>query len=107
MKQNRALFRLSIQRTGHLVHGDRSVPCEVLDLTEKGMLIRTDLPARAGDQLQLEFDLTSTSRIHCTIAVTHAAPPHLGARIDVISLEDQMLLSRFIDQLLALNVTGF
>jgi hypothetical protein len=108
MKQNRGLFRLSIQRAGRLIRGDQSVPCEVLDLTEKGMLIRAaDSPAVTGDQLGLEFALTSTLTIHCTIAVTHAAPPHLGARIADISREDQLHLSRFIDQLLALNMTGF
>ena len=108
MKQNRGLFRLSIQRAGRLIRGDQSVPCEVLDLTEKGMLIQAaDSRAITGDQLNLEFELTPTLTIHCTIVVTHAAPPHLGARITDISPEDQIHLSRFIDQLLALNMTGF
>jgi len=108
MKQDRGLFRLSIQRAGRLIRGDQSVPCDVLDLTEKGMLIQAAVsPAVTGDQLKLEFELTPALTIHCTIVVTHAAPPHLGARITDISPEDQIHLSRFIDQLLALNMTGF
>jgi len=108
MKQDRGLFRLSIQRAGRLIRGDQSVPCDVLDLTEKGMLIQAaDSPAVTGDQLNLEFELTPALTIHCTIVVTHAAPSHLGARITDISPEDQIHLSRFIDQLLALNMTGF
>jgi len=108
MKQNRGLFRLSIQRAGRLIRGDQSIPCDVLDLTEKGMLIQAaDSSAVTGDQLNLEFELTPALTIHCTIVVTHAAPSHLGARITDISPEDQIHLSRFIDQLLALNMTGF
>lgn len=107
MKQHRGLFRLAIQRTGTITQGDQVFPCEVLDLTEKGMLIRADVPAATGDRLGLEFELTPSSRIHCTIIVTHASTPHLGVRIADISPEDQKILSHFIDQLLAMNVTGF
>jgi hypothetical protein len=107
MEQKRELFRLSIKRTGQLIRGTEAIPCEVLDLTDKGMLIEADCSAVPGDQWQLEFHLTPAAPIHCTIIVTHAASPHLGARIAAISPEHQAHLSRFIDQLLALNVTGF
>jgi hypothetical protein len=79
----------------------------VLDLTDKGMLIHADRAVSLGDELQLEFPLTPTSLLQCTIHVTHVAPPHLGARIASISSEHQQSLSQFIDELLALNVTGF
>jgi len=107
MDQKRGLFRLSIKRTGRLIQGTDVAPCEVLDLTDKGMLIHADRAVSLDDELQLEFPLTPTSVLQCTIHVTHVAPPHLGARIAVISPEHQQALSQFIDELLALNVTGF
>lgn len=107
MEQKRGLFRLSIKRAGRLVQGTATIPCEVLDLTDKGMLIHAHCAASVGDELQLEFPLTPMVMFQCTICVTHVAPPHLGARIAAISPDHQLSLSRFIDELLALNVTGF
>lgn len=107
MDQKRGLFRLSIKRTGRLIHGPDVVPCEVLDLTDKGMLIQADCSVSAGDERQLEFSLTPSALLQCTIHVTHVTPPHLGARIASISPEHQQSLSRFIDEWLTLNVTGF
>jgi len=107
MDQKRKLFRLSIKRTGRLIRSTDVAPCEVLDLTDEGMLIQTHCTASVGEELQLEFPLTPTALLQCTIHVTHVAPPHLGARIASISSDHQHALSRFIDELLALNVTGF
>jgi hypothetical protein len=107
MDQKRGLFRLSIKRTGRLIQGTDVAPCEVLDLTDKGMLIHADCAVSLDDELQLEFPLTPTSLLQCTIHVTHVAPPHFGVRIASISSEHQQSLSQFIDELLALNVTGF
>jgi PilZ domain. len=107
MDQKRGLFRLSIKRTGRLIQGTDVAPCEVLDLTDKGMLIHADRAVSLGDELQLEFPLTPTSLLQCTVHVTHVDPPHLGVRIASISPEHQQSLSQFIDELLALNVTGF
>jgi hypothetical protein len=107
MDQKRGLFRLSIKRTGRLIQGTEVTPCDVLDLTDKGMLIEAPCVVSVGDERLLEFPLSTTTQLQCTIHVTHVAPPQLGARIVAISSEHQQSLSRFIDELLALNVTGF
>ncbi len=107
MDQKRGLFRLSIKRTGRLIQGTAVAPCEVLDLTDKGMLLETHCVVSVGDQLLLEFPLTTITLLECTIQVTHVAPPRLGARIVAMSSEHEQSLSQFIDQLLVLNVTGF
>jgi len=107
MEHKRGLFRLSIRRIGRLIQGTEACTCEVLDLTDQGMLIEAGCTASIGDELQLEFSLAPTTVLQCTIRVTHVAPPHLGARIVSISTDHQTSLSRFIDELLALNVTGF
>ena len=107
MDQKRGLFRLSIKRTGRLIKGTDATPCEVLDLTDKGMLIEAGCAVSVEDELLLEFPLTTTTLLQCTIHVTHVAAPQLGARIVAISSEHRQALSRFIEELLALNVTGF
>jgi hypothetical protein len=107
MDQKRGLFRLSIKRTGRVIQGTVVTPCEVLDLTDKGMLLETHCVVSVGDQLLLEFPLTTSTLLECTIQVTHVAPRQLGARIVAMSSEHEQSLSQFIDQLLGLNVTGF
>ncbi len=107
MNQKREFFRVAIERIGQIAKGAETASCEVLDLTEKGFQLRTDLPAAMGDSLELEFPLTKEAPVQCTVEVTYVASPQLGARITKISPEHQQCLSQFIEQLNVLNLTGF
>lgn len=107
MIQKRELFRVAIERTGQIGRGAEFAPCDVLDLTERGCQLRTDLPVAIGDELDLEFRLTKAAPIRCTVEITYAASPQFGARIMRISPAHQDCLSQFIEQLNALNLTGF
>lgn len=107
MGQKREFFRVAIERVGHIHRGTENTPCDVLDLTEKGVQLKTDLPVTTGEELQLEFNLTETCPLQCTIQVTYVKPPHFGACIIRISPEHRKQLSQFIEQLNALNMTGF
>lgn len=107
MAQQRELFRVAIDRTGQIRCGAETVPCKVIDMTEKGFQLQVEGAFRVGEELHLEFTLSETSPIVCTVQVTHVRPPYLGTRIASISPDQQALLSRFIEQLNALNMTGF
>lgn len=107
MTQKREFYRVAIERTGQIGREGEAAPCEVLDLTEKGFQLRTDLSVVIGDKLELEFQLTKAAPIHCTVEITHAAAPQFGARITNISPTHQNCLSQFIEQLNVLNLTGF
>lgn len=107
MRQKREQFRIRIDRVGYLRRGSDVVRFESLDLTDKGIGLRTDLSVVSGEELELTFELTNTCSIHCTIEVTHTAPPDLGGRITAISPEHQQHLLRFIEQLITMNLTGF
>jgi hypothetical protein len=107
MGQQREFFRVAIERTGQVIRESEAAPCEVLDLTEKGFQLRTDLNVAIGDRLELEFRLTKVAPIHCTIEITHATSPQFGARITRISPEHQRCLAQFIEQMNMLNLTGF
>ena len=84
MAQKRELFRVAIDRTG-----------------------LTDGAFHAGEVFHLEFALNETSSVMCTVQVTHVRAPYLGAVITTISSDYQTQLSRFIEQVNSLNMTGF
>ena len=104
MRQQRELFRISLQRNGRILYGNPIAACEIIDLTERGLQLKTDLTVEIGQTLQLEFELEPSSLIHCTILIARVSPPHVGARITDISPDDRERLSRFVEQFIALNL---
>lgn len=107
MGQQRGLYRVVVQLAGTVRRGAETAPCEVLDLTESGFRIQTGLSGAVGEELQLDFTLPGGRAIHCAVQVTNIMPPYVGVRITGISPEQQQQLSRFIEQLISLNLTGF
>lgn len=107
MAEQRQLFRVAIDRTGEVRRGDETLPCNVIDVTEKGVRLRIDGTFRLGEELHLEFRLTEAELLACAIQVTYRRPPDIGAAIIHISPDHQKRLSSFIEQLNALNMTGF
>jgi hypothetical protein len=106
MGNQRELFRIALERSGTLFRGGRTAPCEVIDLTEKGVQFKTALPVEVGETLRLEIALTNASTIHCTVQITRVSAPSIGACISDISPGDQKQLSQFIEQLITLNLGG-
>ena len=107
MAKQRQLFRISIDRTGEVRRGNETLACSVVDLTEKGVRLRIDGTFHVGETLGLRFPLTDADLIDCNIEVTHHRPPHLGAAIVRMAPDQEARLSRFIEELNALNMTGF
>jgi PilZ domain-containing protein len=107
LSQKRELFRVAIDRAGHIQRGVESVPCRIVDVTEKGVRLRVEGSFSTGDLLHLEFALTKRALITCTLKVTFARPPLVGAVIVDISSHDQTLLAHFIDEINAINLSGF
>jgi len=107
MGKQRQLFRLAIDRTGEVRREEQTFPCKVVDLTEKGVRLQIDGAFCVGDELHLEFALTESESLGCTIQVTHVRPPYIGAEIVRMASEDGERLSSFIEALNALNMTGF
>ena len=107
MEEHRRLFRIMIDRVGEIRRGDEAFPCKVIDLTEKGFQLESSGAFGMGDELHLEFVLSESGRLVCTIRVTHLRPPFLGVEILRISPDHQAQLTAFVEQLNALNMTGF
>ncbi len=107
MGAQRRLFRIMIDRVGEIRRGDETFPCKVIDLTEKGFQLESNGGFGVGDEFHLEFILSDPRLLACTVRVTHMRHPFLGAEIIQISPEHQAQLTGFIEQLNALNMTGF
>lgn len=107
MGQKREFFRITVERIGTLRRGADSAACEIIDLTEKGVQLKTNLPVTEGETVQLDFNATDAIAIHCSIRVTRVSAQSVGACITSIAPSDQEQLSRFIEELISLNLGGF
>ena len=107
MAAKRHLFRFAIDRTAEVRRGETTIPCQLVDLTEKGIRLRVEGTFGIGEELHLQFPLTEGELFHCVIQVTYNQPPHVGAVIVCTTPEQQKRLSDFIEQVSALNMTGF
>lgn len=103
----RQLYRIGVARPGIVRRGEEISSCEVCDLTEKGVQLKTGLPVGVGDRLQLDCSLTEAVEISCAVRVTRTCGPSVGACIVEITAADQERLSRFIEDVIALNLEGF
>ena len=106
MERKRALHRIQISRHGRVFRGSAEAPCELLELTEQGVLLATPLPLAPGDECRLESALEETWTLQCTLLVKRVEQSRVGAQISAISPEQQAQLSQFIDRIIALSLSG-
>lgn len=106
MSDQRQFFRIAVERPGRLRHGHESVECEVLDLTEKGLQLRTPAAIRVGEMVQLDWQLDDQELLRCALVITYSRPPYVGGRIVSISQEDHRRLSRYVEQHIVSQLVG-
>jgi PilZ domain len=106
MPHNRRQFRIVVERSGQLWHGGKSTPCHVCDLTEQGFLIQTTLDLSKDAIVRLQCDLNTSGSIECLIQLVHVRQPFVGGQIVEISQANRERLMHFVQQVIALNMTG-
>ncbi len=106
MSNLRHQFRIPVQRRGFVTHGKQTTLCEVLDLTENGILFSTELPLTVNETIRIECQLDGECLLHCEVLVTHAQPPRFGGRITQLSPEHQVQLAQFIERLIRASMEG-
>ena len=106
MERKRALHRIQISRHGRVFRGSAEEPCELLELTEQGVLLATALPLAPGDECRLESALEETWTLQCTLLVKRVEHSRAGAQISGISPEQQAQLAQFINRIIALSLSG-
>ena len=99
--------RIAIERTGVLTcHGQRS-ECRLSDFTEHGFRLRTDaISPGVGQVLDLTCALDCQQAIECCVAVTHVHSSDVGVQIVEMSPDHQERLSRFIGDVITVNIDG-
>jgi hypothetical protein len=79
----------------------------ISDFTEYGFRLQTDvLSLVVGEVLDLTCARDSKEDIQCRVAVTHIHPSAFGAQIVEMSPEHQERLSRFIEDVITVNIDG-
>jgi PilZ domain-containing protein len=106
MRNQRQQFRLPIDRRGFVTQGEKTTLCEVLDLTELGLLFTTDLPLTLNDSVRIECQLDDHCLLQCEVLVTHASQSRFGGRITNLSPDGQQQLTQFIDRLIRASMEG-
>ena len=106
MRQRREVFRIPIVRSGCIRRDAEAVSCEVVNLSEKGVRLRTAGSFMPNDVLHLEFPLSDDEQLACTVRVIYTQPPFLGAVVTDISPYHQVMLSGFIDEVNLLNMAS-
>jgi hypothetical protein len=106
MERKRAQHRIEINRPGKVFRGSAEAPCELLELTERGVLLATDLPLAPGDECRLETALEDTWTLQCTIVVKRVEHARVGGEIGAITPEQQAQLSHFIDRIITMSLSG-
>ena len=105
--ERRQFFRIVVDRMGYVERDGATVPCQVINLSQKGFKLVVHGTVSSGDVLHLQFRLGKEDLISCTVQVTYVKPPVLGAVIIEISGHYQTKLSRFVDEVNVLTMTGF
>ncbi len=103
MGYKRKFTRLKIACEGDLFRGNEHISCQLVDLSEKGMMLRTGASLTTDEELPLEFLLGPSRRIKCTVKIVRAAKNDYGAQIIEISKDDQQYLTEHLDDFIASN----
>jgi len=107
MGYKRKFTRLPLACQGDLNRSGEIISCHVVDLSEKGMLLRTGTPLKVDEELGLTFVLGPSRRIQCTVKVVRLAKADFGAQIINISPDDQHYLTEHLDDFIASNFGRF
>lgn len=103
MGYKRKFTRLPLACQGDIFRGSDLITCQVVDLSEKGMLLRTSTLLNLGEELPFEFVLGKSRRIKCTIKIVRLAKSDYGAQIAQISKDDQQYLTEHLDDYIQSN----
>jgi hypothetical protein len=88
--------RLDVDIGAALFHGERTLPCRILNMCSKGFLIEADTRLPVGEAVTLSVPLYPARAIECIVQIRHVNAERLGALVTAISCEDQAICARFV-----------
>jgi hypothetical protein len=97
--------RVEMSRGGRLQRGSMSATCRILDVSETGVRIESRLFVKSGDALKLIIEFDHGKMLTCMLQVVHVRAPRFGAKITLITPEDQVRLAHILDDQVQTNLT--
>ena len=88
--------RLDVEIDATLFHGEKSLPCRVLNMCHKGYLIESDTPLPVGQAVTLRVPLFPPQTIDCSVQIRHVNAQRAGALVTRISDADRAACARFL-----------
>lgn len=88
--------RLDVDIGAALFHGERPLPCRVLNMCSKGFLIESDTRLPVGQAITLRVPLFPPQTIDCIVQIRHVNAERVGALVTQISTEDEAVCARFL-----------
>lgn len=71
-------------------------PCDILDLTDRGLQLQPPTPLKVGDTVNVEFRLSSDNTIRCTVHIVYAEGLRAGGQMMKIIQHDRQHLLQFL-----------
>lgn len=106
MTTQRRQFRMPVSRCGLVTKDHTTTLCEIVDITEQGLHISTDLLLSIDETVHIECQLDPDCIIHCEVLITHAQAPRFGGQITHLLPEHQQQLALFIQRLIISSMAG-
>lgn len=106
MTTQRRQFRMPVSRCGLVTKDHTTTLCEIVDITEQGLHISTDLLLSIDETVHIECQLDADCIIHCEVLITHAQAPRFGGQITHLLPEHQQQLALFIQRLIISSMAG-
>ena len=89
--------RVQSGRIGRLQRGILVVPCTVVDVSDSGVQLETQLVMKPGEIVQLLIECGKEETLTCEVEVVHVRAPKIGAKITSMTLENQSRFTRMLD----------
>lgn len=98
-EDQRRFTRIPFDAAGELACGDRTWPCEVIDLSLKGALVQkpADWNGAKGEACQLTLTLDEDTRIRMDVSVAHIEERQIGLACHDIDLDSITHLRRLVE----------
>ena len=97
-KDLRAVTRVPVTQRGSLKFGDTWKPCLILDMSESGILLMSNLEFPVGITLDFKCELFPGRFLKCKLEVKHVKDTEVGTKIVEIDSEGAKLCRLYLQE---------
>jgi hypothetical protein len=73
------------------------VPCKVVNVSDSGVHLESRLVVKPGDVVQLSIECGRAETLTCEVEVVHVRAPKIGAKITLMTPENQARFTHMLD----------